>query len=376
VTLRWLLLHRFEIYHSLLHLLTGCVLAFSCSIAANAGGPKYVAGVSYFNPAVLGQPLSWSGGKVHYYVDPGTLGPLSNQQAISMVDAAAAIWSGVVAQVTSILPTEITAQVASSGVGVTGSQDLTVNDLPTFYASATNPGGLCYDSATGDGLTLVTAPANQVPGNVPQPFSPLAKGTSGTPAAGVTILYPVICGTATPGLRPVNLRRDHHRRRPRLDERDCDLSFDRGGKRLPVQRVQPAGAFLRSCSASPDRSHASPLSRCGSDGAMARPGACTRRRKPCGRPTSNLAELDRDRSAKRFGLSQRERNRLGNTDSRTTRRGPDCDYERLHQGNRHLCNLRGFRLPAGVRDPGRRLRHQPEHGRQRNACGSNPARSG
>jgi len=106
---------------------------------------------------------------------------------------------GVAAQVTSILPNEITAIVAAAGAGVTGSQDVTVNDLPTFYASATIPGGLSYDSATGDGLTLVAAPANQVPMNVPQPFSVIAKGANGSPAGGVTVLYAVTSGTATLG---------------------------------------------------------------------------------------------------------------------------------------------------------------------------------
>ena len=63
---------------------------------ANAGGPKYVAGTSYFNPAVLGQPLHWSGGQVRYYVDQGPLSStVTNQQATAMVDAAAALWSAV-----------------------------------------------------------------------------------------------------------------------------------------------------------------------------------------------------------------------------------------------------------------------------------------
>ena len=35
-------------------------------VAAWAGGPKYVAGVSYFNPAVVGQPVHWAGGQVNY----------------------------------------------------------------------------------------------------------------------------------------------------------------------------------------------------------------------------------------------------------------------------------------------------------------------
>ncbi len=63
---------------------------------AFAGGPKYVAGVSYFNPAVLGQPVHWANGQVNYYVDQGALSAMvTNQQATAMVDAAAALWSAV-----------------------------------------------------------------------------------------------------------------------------------------------------------------------------------------------------------------------------------------------------------------------------------------
>ncbi|MGD0903827.1 MAG: hypothetical protein ABR924_12890, partial [Terracidiphilus sp.] len=64
--------------------------------AVQAGGPKYVAGVSLFNSGVLGQPVHWAGGQVNYYVDQGPLnGSISNQQATAMVDAAAALWSAV-----------------------------------------------------------------------------------------------------------------------------------------------------------------------------------------------------------------------------------------------------------------------------------------
>jgi hypothetical protein len=106
---------------------------------------------------------------------------------------------GVTAQVTSILPTEITAVVPAAGIGITGSQDLTVNDLPTFNATAVIPGGLSYNAASGDALNLVTAPANQVPMNVPEPFTVLAAGANGTPAGGVTVLYSVASGTAALG---------------------------------------------------------------------------------------------------------------------------------------------------------------------------------
>lgn len=64
--------------------------------AARSGGPKWVAGTSYFNPAAAGQPLHWAGGQVNYYVDQGPLnGAIGHQQATAMVDAAAALWSSV-----------------------------------------------------------------------------------------------------------------------------------------------------------------------------------------------------------------------------------------------------------------------------------------
>ncbi len=61
-----------------------------------AGGPKYVAGTSYFNPGVAGQSIHWANGQIRYYVD---LGPLSatvtGQQAAAMVDAAAELWNAI-----------------------------------------------------------------------------------------------------------------------------------------------------------------------------------------------------------------------------------------------------------------------------------------
>lgn len=63
---------------------------------AIGGGPKYIAGTSYFNPAVVGTPVHWAGGQVHYFVDQGPLsGSVNNQEATAMVDAAAAVWSAV-----------------------------------------------------------------------------------------------------------------------------------------------------------------------------------------------------------------------------------------------------------------------------------------
>jgi hypothetical protein len=106
---------------------------------------------------------------------------------------------GVAAQVIEILPTEIVAIVPAAAKGVTGSQDVTVNDLPGFNAIATIPGGISYDSATGDAVSLVTAPMNRVPLNVPQPFTVFAQDANGNPAGGVTVTYSVTMGAASLG---------------------------------------------------------------------------------------------------------------------------------------------------------------------------------
>jgi len=55
-------------------------------MAAFGGGPKYVAGVTFFNPGVVGQPVHWANGQLNYYVDQGPLnGSVGNQQAVAMV---------------------------------------------------------------------------------------------------------------------------------------------------------------------------------------------------------------------------------------------------------------------------------------------------
>jgi len=71
-------------------------LALVSSSLLYAGGPRLVAGSTYFDPAVMGQPIHWPNGQVSYYVDQGPLSAtVSNAQAVAMVDAAAALWSAV-----------------------------------------------------------------------------------------------------------------------------------------------------------------------------------------------------------------------------------------------------------------------------------------
>ncbi|HTW47082.1 MAG TPA: IPT/TIG domain-containing protein, partial [Acidobacteriaceae bacterium] len=72
------------------------LLMVFCAQTALAGGPRWVAGTSYFNAVSLGQPVVWAGGQVTYYTDQSALSAQVTQaQANTMVATAAAVWSSV-----------------------------------------------------------------------------------------------------------------------------------------------------------------------------------------------------------------------------------------------------------------------------------------
>ncbi len=78
---------------SLLIFLTFVVFGLSVGYA---GGPRWVAGTSYFDPSTTGRPIVWKNGVLNYYTDLGDLSPTVNQeQANAMLAAAAALWSGI-----------------------------------------------------------------------------------------------------------------------------------------------------------------------------------------------------------------------------------------------------------------------------------------
>jgi IPT/TIG domain len=76
-------------------LISIALTALLCA-TAHAGGPRYVAGTAYFDPAALGKPIVWANGQAKYYTD---LGDLSTQvphtQANAMIAAAAGVWNAV-----------------------------------------------------------------------------------------------------------------------------------------------------------------------------------------------------------------------------------------------------------------------------------------
>ena len=126
---------------------------------------------------------------------PASGGPIAiHDTGFHVVDTV--LVGGKPAQVTSVSPNEITAIAPPAEPGVTGSVDVEVDDSPVYYAIAVISGGVSYDAATGDALTLVTAPANTVPIGVPLPFTVTALGPALDPASGVSILYNVTRGSA------------------------------------------------------------------------------------------------------------------------------------------------------------------------------------
>ena len=122
-------------------LLSALALLLLAPAAALAGGPKYVAGVSSFNPGVLGQPLHWSGGQVNYYVDQGPLSAsVSNQQATAMVDAAAALWSAIpTAAVTLTDKGPLNEDVSGSSLVASGASFTVSNEQTTQLAQIAQP---------------------------------------------------------------------------------------------------------------------------------------------------------------------------------------------------------------------------------------------
>jgi hypothetical protein len=87
-----------------LFVLAVLVLVFAVPLA-RAGGPRWVAGSSYFNVSAIGQPIVWANGQVTYYTDLGNLSAQVNQsQANAMVATAAAVWSNVGTAAVSIQP--------------------------------------------------------------------------------------------------------------------------------------------------------------------------------------------------------------------------------------------------------------------------------
>ena len=144
--------------HSRAQLALVCILVailFVLSPAlVQAGGPRAVAGTTYFNSSVMGQPLHWTGGKINYYVDQGALGAtVSNQQAVAMVDAAAALWSAVPTAGVTLTDKGSLAEDVSGSNTIPGSNNTFAAPADVTPSSTGFPVGIVFDA---DGSVLDT----------------------------------------------------------------------------------------------------------------------------------------------------------------------------------------------------------------------------
>src|SRR5215467_14120835 len=114
---------------------------------ARAGGPHYVAGVSYFDPTTKGTPLTWSQGTISYYTDQGDLSSaLPHASADAFVADAFSRWTGIP---TAALAAANSGQLAEdvSGQNVIVNSDGSISMPSDILPSATGkPVAIVYDA--------------------------------------------------------------------------------------------------------------------------------------------------------------------------------------------------------------------------------------
>lgn len=130
----------------LFRLATAVAIVLFFAVLGRAGGPKYVAGSSYFNSSTMGQPLTWSLGEVNYYTDQGDLSPiLPNTAANALVASAFAQWTSV--STTALLATnagQLAEDVNGTDIAVDANGTITAPADITPSATQT-PVGIVYD---------------------------------------------------------------------------------------------------------------------------------------------------------------------------------------------------------------------------------------
>ena len=113
---------------------------------ARAGGPQYVAGVSFFNPGLEGQPITWQGGAIHYFTDQGNLSAiLPGADADAFVADAFSRWTTIPTAAVAAARDGQLAQDVSGGnviLNADGSITMPIDIQPTATA---RPVALVYD---------------------------------------------------------------------------------------------------------------------------------------------------------------------------------------------------------------------------------------
>ncbi len=137
----------FTVRSFLLRLALAAAIIFFFALLVRVGGPKCVAGTSYFDSTTTGLPLVWPQGLVTYYLDQGDLSPaLPSASANAFVANAFSQWTAVP---TAALAASNGGQLAEdvNGTNVTVNSDGTISIPADIQSTATGtPIGIVYDS--------------------------------------------------------------------------------------------------------------------------------------------------------------------------------------------------------------------------------------
>jgi len=131
--------------------LLGCValcilLSLIAQQSAWAGGPHYVAGVSYFDASTKGTPLTWQQGIINYYTDQGDLSPiLPGANADAFVADAFSRWIALPAAAVSATQVGHLAEDVN-GTNVTVSNGMVTMPTDILPTAVSTPVGIVYDA--------------------------------------------------------------------------------------------------------------------------------------------------------------------------------------------------------------------------------------
>jgi len=114
---------------------------------ARAGGPQYVAGVSYFNAGLAGQPITWAGGTITYYTDQGDLSPLlRGPDADTFVADAFSRWTQIpTAAISATRGGQLAEDVSGANVILNSDRSITL-PLDIEPTATAKPIGIVYDA--------------------------------------------------------------------------------------------------------------------------------------------------------------------------------------------------------------------------------------
>src|SRR5271168_3446617 len=189
-------------------MVTIAVLQFCWLQPARAGGPKYVAGASYFTSGTMGTPLTWAQGEISYYTDQGDLSPiLPSANADALVADAFSQWTSIATAAIAANPAgNLAEDVSGENVFVNpdGSISMPADILPSATAT---PVGIVYDV---DG-TVTDALLGQGAGDATECFSNAVFGGVDNFGANANFLHALVvidgnCAQASTQLMDVEYR--------------------------------------------------------------------------------------------------------------------------------------------------------------------------